>query len=156
MNRFEMINAIIDDDTTLTSTQKMILVALWRFSDKNGISYPSVSKIMSCSGIGNQKTYYNNRDKLIKLGWLKVEQIKGKGCIYKIEVPTQSQILQNNSVPTSNIADTDTSNIAEQTNHLKYQSKDLLKYIQSEENPNYSYLHNFGWMYSELSSEFIC
>ena len=149
--RFELINAIVDD-ATLTSTQKMILVALWRFSDKNGISYPSVSKIMSCSGIANQKTYYNNRDKLIEKGWLKVEQIKGKRCIYTIAVPTKSQILQNDSVDTSNIADADTSNSVEQTNHLKYQKTNILL---TEDNQYYDYL-NGGWMYSELSSEFIC
>lgn len=154
MNRFELINAIVDD-TTLTSTQKMILVALWRFSDENGISYPSVSKIMSCSGIANQKTYYNNRDKLIELGWLKVEQIKGKGCIYQIVVPTQSQILQNDSVPTSKIADTDTSKSVEQTEQLTYQSKELLKYIHSESNPHLDYISG-GYLYEELSSEFTC
>ena len=153
MNRFTLINAIVDD-TTLTSTQKAILTALWRFSDERGISYPSVNKLMICSGIANQKTYYNNRDKLIELGWLKVEQIKGKGCIYKIEVPTQSQNVQNDSVPTSNIADTDTSNIAEQTNHLKYQSKEILKYIHSEDNPYLSYISG-GYLYEELSSEFL-
>lgn len=154
MNRFTLINAIVDETTNLTSTQKAILTTLWRFSDERGISYPSVSKIMSCSGVANQKTYYNNRDKLIKLGWLKVEQIKGKGCIYQIEVPTQSQIPQNDSVGTSNIVDTDTSNSAEQTNHLTYQSKEILKYIHSESNPYYDYI-NGGYLYSELSSEFL-
>ena len=154
MNRFELINAIVDD-TTLTSTQKAILTALWRFSDERGISYPSVSKIMSCSGIANQRTYYSNRDKLIELGWLKVEQIKGKGCIYQIVVPTQSQILQNDTIPTSNIADTGTSNSVEQTNQLTYQSKELLKYIHSEDNPHYDYI-NGGWMSCEMSSDLIC
>lgn len=155
MNRFELINAIVDDTTTLTSTQKAILTTLWRFSDERGISYPSVSKIMSCSGIANQKTYYNNRDKLIELGWLKVEQIKGKGCIYQIEVPTQSQILQFDTVPTSNIVDTDTNNIAEQTNHLKYQKTNILL---TKDNPYFEYL-NGGWMLEEfanLDSCFLC
>ena len=150
MNRFELINNIVDD-TTLTSIQKMILTTLWRFSDERGISYPSVSKIMSCSGIGNQRTYYNNRDKLIKLGWLKVEQIKGKGCIYQIAVPTKSQNVQNDSVGTSKIADTDTSNSVEQTNQLTYQKT---KILLTEDNPYYEYL-NGQWMYSELSSEFL-
>ena len=150
MNRFELINNIVDD-TTLTSIQKMILTTLWRFSDERGISYPSVSKIMSCSGIGNQRTYYNNRDKLIKLGWLKVEQIKGKGCIYQIAVPTKSQNVQNDSVGTSKIADTVSSNSAEQTNQLTYQKT---KILLTEDNPYYEYL-NGQWMYSELSSEFL-
>ena len=153
MNRFEMINSIVDD-TTLTSTQKAILTVLWRFSDERGISYPSVSKIMSCSGISNQRTYYSNRDKLIEKGWLKVEQIKGKGCIYQIAVPTKSQILQNDSVGTSKIADTDTSNIAEQTEQLTKKEQNILLNI-NESNPYFDYL-NGAWMYSELSSEFIC
>lgn len=154
MNRFELINVIVDN-TSLTSTQKMILVALWRFSDERGISYPSVNKLMVCSGIGNQKTYYNNRDKLIELGWLRVEQIKGKGCIYKIEVPTQSQNVQNDTIPTSNSVDTGTSKSVEQTNQLTYQSKELLKYIHSEDNPHYDYI-NGGWMSCEMSSDLIC
>lgn len=154
MNRFELINAIVDD-ATLTSTQKMILVALWRFSDKNGMSYPSVSKIMSSAGIANQRTYYKNRDKLIELGWVKVEQIKGKGCIYNIEVPTKSQILQNNTVPTSNIADADTGNTIEQTEQLtKQKTENILKYIHSESNPYLSYISG-GYLYEELSSELI-
>ena len=152
MNRFTLINAIVDD-TNLTSTQKAILTALWRFSDERGISYPSVNKLMVCSGIANQRTYYSNRDKLIELGWLKVEQIKGKGCIYQIVVPTQSQILQNDSVPTSNIADTVSSNIAEQTKYLTKKEQNILLNI-NESNPYYEYL-NGQWMFEELSSEFL-
>lgn len=151
MNRFELINAIVDD-TTLTSTQKMILVALWRFSDKQGISYPSVSKIMLSAGIANQRTYYKNRDKLIELGWVKVEQIKGKGCIYKIEVPTKSQILQNDTVPTSNIADTVTGNTIEQTEQLTKQKTENI--LLNKDNPYYDYIANGQWMY-EMSSTFI-
>ena len=150
MNRFTLINAIVDD-TNLTSTQKAILTALWRFSDERGISYPSVNKLMVCSGIANQRTYYSNRDKLIELGWLKVEQIKGKGCIYQIAVPTQSQNVQNDTVRTSNIADTDTSNSVEQTNHLTKQKTNILL---TEDNPYYDYIANGQWMY-EMSTDLL-
>ena len=166
MNRFEMINSIIDD-TTLTSTQKLILVALWRFSDENGISYPSVNTLMSASSIKSRKAFYDNRQILVEKGYLEITTITGKGCLYQLTIKP-SNLVRNVSEPSyksnSNLVRNQTTNITKNITNNKLNinnsttgtNSDLLNYIMSEDNPNYNYLHNFGWMYSELSSEWIC
>ena len=166
MNRFEQINNIVDD-TTLTGTQKLILIALWRFSDENGISYPSITTLMSASSIKSRKAFYDNRQILVERGYLSITTINGKGCLYQLTIEP-GNLVTNVSEPSyksnSNLVRNQTTNISfnipnKQNNILtsvQGTNSDLLNYIMSEDNPNYNYLHNFGWMYSELSSEWIC
>ena len=96
MNRFELINAIVDDNS-LTSTQKAILTCLWRFSDEYGISYPSVETILRGAGISNKRTFYTNRDILIERGYLEIKSFNGRGCIYKITLGNNEQGTMNSS-----------------------------------------------------------
>ena len=159
MNRFEMINSIIDD-TTLTSTQKLILVALWRFSDENGISYPSITTLMSASSIKSRKAFYDNRQVLVEKGYLEVSTINGKGCLYRLTIEP-SNLVTNVSEPSyksnSNLVRNQTTNITKNiTNNKLNINNSELAFITSKDNPNYDYLHNFGWMYCEMSSCFIC
>ena len=135
MNRFEIINKIIDNHD-LSSTQKCILVALWRFSDKDNKSYPSVETLLKSSGIANKGTFYKNRDKLIELGYLKVETIKGKGCIYEIVPSPKLNMVQNDTVP-SNVLHFSSTKSGKQTESLTEQeqinynniSPELLSYL---------------------------
>lgn len=166
MNRFEMINNIVDD-ATLTGTQKLILIALWRFSDENGISYPSITTLMSASSIKSRKAFYDNRQILVEKGYLSITTINGKGCLYQLTIEP-SNLVRNVNEPSyksnSNLVRNQTTNITKNITNNKLNinnsttstNSDLLNYIMSEDNPNYNYLHNFGWMYSELSSEWIC
>ena len=166
MNRFEMINNIVDD-ATLTGTQKLILIALWRFSDENGISYPSITTLMSASSIKSRKAFYDNRQILVEKGYLSITTINGKGCLYQLTIEP-GNLVTNVSEPSyksnSNLVRNQTTNITKNITNNKLNinnsttstNSDLLNYIMSEDNPNYNYLHNFGWMYSELSSEWIC
>lgn len=166
MNRFELINAIVDDQT-LTSTQKMIMVALWRFSDENGISYPSITTLMSASSIKSRKAFYDNRHELVEKGYLEVSTINGKGCLYRLTIEPSNLVRnvvepskKSNFNPVSNQTTNISFNIPNKQNNIltsvQGAESDLLNYIMSKDNPNYDYLHNFGWMYSELSSEWIC
>ena len=165
MNRFEMINNIVDD-ATLTGTQKLILIALWRFSDENGISYPSITTLMSASSIKSRKAFYDNRQILVEKGYLSITTINGKGCLYQLTIEP-GNLVTNVSEPSyksnSNLVRNQTTNISfnipnKQNNILtsvQGAESDLLNYIMSKENPNYDYI-NGGWMSCELSSEWIC
>ena len=164
MNRFEMINNIVDD-TTLTGTQKLILIALWRFSDENGISYPSITTLMSASSIKSRKAFYDNRQVLVEKGYLSITTINGKGCLYQLTIEP-GNLVTNVSEPghksNSNLVRNQTTNITKNITNNKLNinnsttgtNSDLLNYIMSEDNPYYDYL-NGGWMY-EMSSCFIC
>ena len=159
MNRFEMINNIVDD-ATLTGTQKLILIALWRFSDENGISYPSITTLMSASSIKSRKAFYDNRQILVEKGYLSITTINGKGCLYQLTIEP-GNLVTNVSEPSyksnSNLVRNQTTNITKNiTNNKLNINNSELAFITSKDNPNYDYLHNFGWQYSELSSEFIC
>lgn len=146
MNRFELINKIVDDHT-LTSTQKSILTSLWRFSDSTHKSYPSVDTLLKSSGIANKKTFYTNRDKLIELGWLKVTTIKGKGCIYEIAHGTIMTHDDNVTTPSNILSFTryDTVQQTEQE-HTNKQNNNLTSIPES---------YYYNWM-EEISIEFIC
>ena len=150
MNRFELINNIIDD-TTLTSTQKLILVALWRFSDKSGVSYPSIATLMATASIKSRKAFFDNRQILVERGYLEVTTIKGKGCLYKL-LGNKSNLVRNDIKPskdsTFNLVRNDTTNITEKQNKEQ-------KILLTKDNPYYDYL-NGGWMSCEMSSCFIC
>ena len=153
MNRFEMINNIVDD-TTLTGTQKLILIALWRFSDKNGMSYPSIATLMATASIKSRKAFFDNRQVLVERGYLEITTIKGKGCLYKL-LGNKSNLVINDIEPskdsTFNLVRNDTTNITKEQN----KEQNILKYIHSEDNPYLSYISG-QWMLEELSSEFIC
>lgn len=157
MNRFELINAIVDDKT-LTSTQKMILVALWRFSDESGISYPSITTLMSASSIKSRKAFYDNRQVLVEKGYLSITTITGKGCLYQLTIEP-SNLVTNVSEPSyksnSNLVRNQTTNITKNiTNNKLNINNSELAFIMSKENPNFDYI-NGGWM-MEMSSCFIC
>lgn len=161
MNRFEVINAIVDDET-ITSTQKSILTALWRFSDANGKCYPSIDKLLKASGLKSRKSFYDNRHELVQRGYISIETLNGKGCIYTL-LGNKSNLVINDTEP-SNISNykhnkehnkkiiNNINNNSPSYNSNKVQ-KDLLDYIHSKENPHYSYIDG-GWML-ELSSELI-
>lgn len=148
MTRFELINAIVDDHT-LTSTQKSLLTALWRFSDKDNKSYPSVETLMKSSGIANRKTFYTNRDKLVELGWLNVVTLSGKGCVYTIAPSTQLNLVHNRTEPSNIIPLTkyDTGQQTEQEHTKEHKNNNLTAPMME------SYYYN--WM-EEISIEFIC
>ena len=149
--RFELINAIVDD-TTLTGTQKMILVALWRFSDKNGISYPSINTLMAAASIKSRKAFFDNRQILVERGYLEITTIKGKGCLYSL-LGNKSNLVRNDTEPskksTFNPVRNNTTNITKEQN----KEQNILLNI-NESNPYYDYL-NGGWMSCELSSDMI-
>lgn len=150
MNRFELINAIVDD-TTLTSTQKMILVALWRFSDKSGISYPSIATLMAAASIKSRKAFFDNRQILVERGYLEVTTLKGRGCLYRLG--NKSNLVRNDTEPSKESTFNPVRNLP--TNITKEQNKEqnILLNI-NESNPYFEYL-NGGYLFEELSSEFL-
>lgn len=153
-NRFELINAIIDDES-LTCTQKGILTCLWRFSDEYGISYPSIETILKGAGISNKRTFYTNRDILIERGYLQVESFNGRGCIYKMILGDNEQGTMNSSSNMTRKQEqyrTTNRNITELEQNNSSNIASLVAKLNHDE---YRYFYGGGWML-ELSSEFIC
>ena len=83
MNRFKLINSIIDD-TNLTLSEKSLLVALWRFSDTSNYSFPSVETLMNASSIGSKNTFLKARKSLVEKGYISYITHKNKPCEYFI------------------------------------------------------------------------
>lgn len=81
MTRFELINAIIDD-TSITMSEKSLLVALWRFSDSNNYSYPSADTLMKAASIGSNNTFLKVRKSLVEKGYIKYNSRQNKTCEY--------------------------------------------------------------------------
>ena len=85
MNRFELINSIVDDPN-LTLSEKALLVALWRFSDTSGYSFPSVETLMAASSIGSKNTFIKARRCLVEKGYIQYITHKNKPCEYYIKI----------------------------------------------------------------------
>ena len=158
-------NAIIDMD--LPSNEKALMLTILRHvNHQTGLCYPSVETLMKKSGIKSKTTFLKVRKNLVEKGLLQYNQ-RGKNLFYMITLPStkSNQYAINEPVQNSNRTSTDfdlnQSNSRPQTinkqknNKLNINNSELA-FITSKDNPNYDYLHNFGWQYSELSSEFIC
>ena len=85
MNRFKLINSIVDDPN-LTLSEKALLVALWRFSDTSGYSFPSVETLMAASSIGSKNTFIKARKSLVEKGYIQYITHKNKPCEYWLTI----------------------------------------------------------------------
>ena len=155
-------NAIIDMD--LPSNEKALLLTILRHvNHTTGECFPSVETLMRKSGIKSKSTFLKVRKNLVEKGLLQYNQ-RGTKLYYLItlepvqnlhETSTKFDLNQSNSRLQTEYKQKNKQNKLI-TNSTTGTNSDLLNYIMSEDNPDYDYLHNFGWMYSELSSEFIC
>ena len=133
MNRFELINSIVDD-INLTLSEKALLVALWRFSDTSGYSFPSVETLMTASSIGSKNTFIKARKSLVEKGYISYVTNKNKPCEYYIKIGSSELNQCKNDSPKSidfggsKVNDEHINNI---TNKLHYDnmSDELLSYL---------------------------
>ena len=174
MNRWEQFNMIINDED-LSKDSKLLLLTIFRYiNHETGYCTASTNTLMAKSKIGNRNTFSKARYELVMKGWIQFNSVRGKGSTYMItkgsEVNNVSKVNDsylNNITFTSEQSNVSVVNYKK--NLLKENKKenklitsttgtnsDLLNYIMSEDNPDYDYLHNFGWMYCEMSSCFIC
>lgn len=176
--RFQQFNQIMDNHT-LTSNQKSLLLAIYRFiNHETNLAYPSIDTLMKTSGIKSKSTFLKVRTELVEKELIQYNQ-SGNKCLYQLtlkNVPSQkidwynnlNQVVQNLSQDGTeldhkkkNKRKNEPININNYTTGTK-SNQSLLDYIQSKENPHYDYLHNYGWMWCEMgcefimSSEFIC
>lgn len=151
-------NAIIDMD--LPSNEKSLMLTILRHvNHQTGLCYPSVETLMKKSGIKSKTTFLKIRKNLVEKGLLQYNQ-RGKNLYYMITLSSTESNQYKNNEPVQKLHETSTKfNLNQYDNRL--QTKYLTKKEQNillninESNPHFSYL-NGGWMYSELSSEFIC
>lgn len=151
-------NAIIDMD--LTSNEKSLLLAILRHvNHQTGECYPSVETLMKKSGIKSKTTFLKVRKNLVEKGLLQYNQ-RGKNLFYMITLPSTKSNQYKINEPVQNLHETSTkfnlnqSTVGLQTEYNKENKQNILKYIHSESNPYFEYL-NGGYLYEELSSEFL-
>ena len=84
MTRFETINAIIDNHE-LSLSEKSLLVALWRFSDVEGYSFPSVELLCKSASI-SKNTFLKVRKSLVEKGYLTFQSHINKPCEYWLTI----------------------------------------------------------------------
>ena len=84
MTRFETINAIIDNHE-LSLSEKSLLVALWRFSDVEGYSFPSVDLLCKSASI-SKNTFLKVRKSLVEKRYLTFESHINKPCEYWLTI----------------------------------------------------------------------
>lgn len=84
MTRFETINTIIDNHE-LSLSEKSLLVALWRFSDVEGYSFPSVDLLCKSASI-SKNTFLKVRKSLVEKGYLTFESHINKPCEYWLTI----------------------------------------------------------------------
>ena len=163
MNRFELINSIVDDPN-LTLSEKALLVALWRFSDTSGYSFPSVETLMTASSIGSKNTFIKARKSLVEKGYIQYITHKNKPCEYYIKIGSSelsqykndSADLSSTSAKVIQFGGSKLSN--EQTiKHNKEQNNNsnIASLVAKMNQEEYRYFYGGGWM-MEMSSEFIC
>lgn len=159
----ELFNAITDR-TDLNAQEKSFLFCLLRHTNhQTGECFPSLETIQLKSGIKSKSTLLKVRQSLLDKELIQYNKV-GTKVYYMITI----EPVQNFNRTGTNLS-TNWSNFRPQTEYKQKNKQnklitnsttgtnsDLLNYIMSKENPNYDYLHNFGWMYSELSSEWIC
>lgn len=151
-------NAIIDNEQ-LTSNEKSFLLTLLRYKNQiTGECFPSVETIMNKSGIKSKSTFLKVRKHLVEKGLLQYNQ-KGTKLYYLINIEPVQNLSSSGTEFHMNQYDFRQrteykQNLNKNINNNK-QDGTIIDYIQSKENPYYDYL-NGGWMYSEMSSEFIC
>ena len=163
-NRWQDFNYIMDNHN-INSQQKALLLSIFRFiNSESKLAYPSIETLMRTSGIKSKSTFLKVRRELVELSLIQYNQ-HGNKCLYQLTL-NQAGTEFNTSGTEINRTGTDID--LEKKNKRKNEpinniltsvsgaDIDLLNFIMSKENPDYDYLHNFGWMYSELSSEWIC
>ena len=133
MNRFELINSIVDD-INLTLSEKALLVALWRFSDTSGYSFPSVETLMTASSIGSKNTFIKARKSLVEKGYISYVTNRNKPCEYYIKIGSSEQSqFKNDSLKSIRFGGSKVNNehINNITNKLHYDnmSDELLSYL---------------------------
>lgn len=172
MNRWEQFNQIMDNHT-LTSNQKSLLLAIYRFiNHETNLAYPSIDTLMKTSGIKSKSTFLKVRTELVEQELIQYNQ-SGNKCLYQLTLKNctnqKSDWYNNSNQVVQNLSQDGTELDHKKKNKRKNEpininnrpvetgtksNQSLLDYIQSKENPYYDYL-NGGWMY-EMSSEFIC
>ena len=78
-------NRVIDDES-LTGYAKLVFIAISRFSDRAGRSWPSVPTIAKKAGISERQVRYEIRS-LREKGYLRIESRPGKSSMYVINTP---------------------------------------------------------------------
>lgn len=160
MNRWEQFNTLIDDET-LTKDEKALALVIFRYiNHETGFCTASTETLMNKSRIGNRNTFNKARFGLVNAGYLQYNSVRGKGTIYQLtfrsehtELNTPRSEVVNEMYQNCTIKRNKKENRTEMINNNKYH---VLEMIQSKDNQYYDYLHNYGWMYSEMSTEFIC
>lgn len=61
------------EGSNLTSTQRLLLIAIFRHIDGDGMSFPSYSKLQSFTGMSD-RTISRNIKELVREGWITYEQ----------------------------------------------------------------------------------
>lgn len=175
--RFQQFNAIMDNHT-LTSNQKSLLLAIYRFiNHESGLAYPSIETLMKTSGIKSKSTFLKVRSELVEQELIQYNQ-HGNKCLYQLTLKNctsqKSDWYNNSNQVVQNLSQTGTELDHKKKNKTKNEpininnrpvqsgskvDQTLLDLIHSKENPYYDYI-NGGWMYMELSKElatpFIC
>lgn len=163
-NRWQDFNYIMDNHN-INSQQKALLLSIFRFiNSESKLAYPSIETLMRTSGIKSKSTFLKVRRELVELSLIQYNQ-HGNKCLYQLTLnQTGTEINASGTEFNTSGTDIDLKKKNKRKNEpinniltsVSGADVDLLNYIMSKDNPNYNYLHNFGWMYSELSSEWVC
>ena len=155
MTRFEQFNLIMDSQ--LTQNEKLLLLVIFRYYNaEKGYSYPTKEQIMNSMGLKNETSYYKAKKNLENNHILFTKNIKGIGNQYYINYNqlTKRMTLAEDEIPNLQIISvSDFQNVSTKRKEKTKEKQNNI--LISEDNPYYDYL-NGGWMYCEISSDFIC
>lgn len=148
MTRFSVINAIIDDHE-LSLSEKSLLVALWRFSDVEGYSFPSVDLLCKSASI-SKNTFLKVRKSLVERGYLTFKSHVNKPCEYWLTIDSAKvNPCKNNS------ADLTTGSVKViPFGGSKLTNEQIIKHNKEQNNINIPDNWYYDWM-SELAVEII-
>ena len=168
MNRWEQFNQIMDNHT-LTSNQKSLLLAIYRFiNHETNLAYPSIDTLMKTSGIKSKSTFLKVRTELVEKELIQYNQ-SGNKCLYQLTLKNctnqKSDWYNNSNQVVQNLSQDGAILDHKKKNKRKNEPININnrpvetgtksnQFILTKDNPYYDYL-NGGWMY-EMSSEFIC
>ena len=149
MTMIELFNSIIDM-TDINAQEKSFLLCLLRHMNHTTKEcFPSLETLQKKSGIKSKSTLLKVRQSLLDKGLISYQK-SGTKVYYSINI-----IPVHNFNRTGTDFNENESNFRPQTEYKTEKEQNILKYIHSEDNPYLSYISG-GYLYEELSSEFIC
>lgn len=144
-------NEILEKDE-LSISERMILIALISYkNEKLGFAYPSYKQLMKRSGVKKDTTLTKGINKLIELGLIKKDVIKGKGCKYFLQLNTS---CKRGITPTIKIEDVTPKNGVTPTAKVEYDNHQKWGTTNNNTNTKTKYI-NLAFIDSAIDKVYI-